>query len=549
MSDKPTTEESEQRSRELEKTESGCRYAEEALVEQNRIMTVLLNNLRVGVFMVEAPSGKPLLANRAAKDLLGRGIVKGSFKDNLAEVYKAYKLGTNDHYPADQMPIFHGLQGRSHNVDDMVVVHPDGKKILLEVFGSPVRDQQGNVIASLVSFSDITERKRTEEEKEKLQAQFQQAQRMKAIGTLAGGIAHNFNNMLMAIQGLTSLMMIGKEPSHPDYKHMQGIEKSIKKAVELTRDLLGFARGGKYEPKPTDLNALIRNENEIFCQMKKEIQIHGKYEEELWPAEVDRGQIQQTLLNLYLNAWQAMPDGGDILLQTANVTLDQSDVKFFAINPGRYIRISVTDTGIGMDEATRNQIFEPFFSKRGSGQGSGLGLASVHGIVKNHGGFINVYSEKGKGSTFNIYLPASEKKIVDENPELERRKIQYGQGTILLVDDQDMVLDVGKKMLESIGYKVLIAQSGSEALDVYIKQKDEIDLIILDMIMPEMSGGETYERMRDIDAGVNVLLSSGYSINSQVKEILGRGCNGFIQKPFSLKDLSIKIRELLEGTK
>ena len=548
MSDKPTPEESEHRSRELEKAEFGCGYAEEALVEQNRIMTVLLNNLRVGVFMVEAPSGKPLLANRAAKDLLGRGIVKGSFKDNLAEVYKAYKLGTNDHYPVDQMPISHGLQGRSHTVDDMVVVHPDGKKILLEVFGSPVRDQQGKVIASLVSFSDITERKRTEEAKEKLQAQLQQAQRMKAIGTLAGGIAHNFNNMLMAIQGLTSLMMIGKEPSHPDYKHMQGIEKSIKKAVELTRDLLGYARGGKYEPKPTDLNALIRDENKIFCQMKKEIQIHGKYEEELWPAEVDRGQIQQTLLNLYLNAWQAMPNGGDIFLQTENVILYESDVKSFAIDPGRYIRISVTDTGMGMDEATRNQIFEPFFSKRGSGQGTGLGLASVYGIVKNHGGFIKVYSEKGKGSTFNIYLPSSEKKIVDENPELERRKIQYGQGTILLVDDQDMVLDVGKKMLESIGYKVLIAQSGSEALDVYIKQKDEIDLIILDLIMPEMSGGETYERMRDIDAGVNVLLSSGYSMNSQVKEILDRGCNGFIQKPFSLKDLSVKVRELLEGT-
>lgn len=548
MSDKPTPEESEHRSRELEKAEFGCGYAEEALVEQNRIMTVLLNNLRVGVFMVEAPSGKPLLANRAAKDLLGRGIVKGSFKDNLAEVYKAYKLGTNDHYPVDQMPISHGLQGRSHTVDDMVVVHPDGKKILLEVFGSPVRDQQGKVIASLVSFSDITERKRTEEAKKKLQAQLQQAQRMKAIGTLAGGIAHNFNNMLMAIQGLTSLMMIGKEPSHPDYKHMQGIERSIKKAVELTRDLLGYARGGKYEPKPTDLNALIRDENKIFCQMKKEIQIHGKYEEELWPAEVDRGQIQQTLLNLYLNAWQAMPNGGDIFLQTENVILYESDVKSFAIDPGRYIRISVTDTGMGMDEATRNQIFEPFFSKRGSGQGTGLGLASVYGIVKNHGGFIKVYSEKGKGSTFNIYLPSSEKKIVDENPELERRKIQYGQGTILLVDDQDMVLDVGKKMLESIGYKVLIAQSGSEALDVYIKQKDEIDLIILDLIMPEMSGGETYERMRDIDAGVNVLLSSGYSMNSQVKEILDRGCNGFIQKPFSLKDLSVKVRELLEGT-
>ena len=549
MSDKPTSEELERRSRELEKAETDRKYADDALVEQNRIMTVLLNNLRVGVFMVEAPSGKPLWANRAAKDLLGRGIVKGSLRDNLAEVYKAYKLGTNDHYPVDQMPIFQGLQGRSHTVDDMVVVHPDGKKVLLEVFGSPVRDLQGNVIASLVSFSDITERKRTEEEREKLQTQLQHAQKMKAIGTLSGGIAHNFNNILMGIQGHASLMMIGKEPRHPDYDHLRGIEASIKSAVKLTRDLLGFGRGGKYVSKPTDLNALIRNENKKFCQMKKEIQIHGKYEEKLWPVEVDRGQIRQTLLNLYVNAWQAMPGGGDIFIQTANVIPDESDIKSFAIDPGRYIRISVTDTGIGMDEATRKKIFDAFFSTRGSGQGSGLGLASAYGIVKNHGGFINVSSEKGKGSTFNIYLPASEKEIVDEKPEVDRRKIQYGQGTILLVDDEDMITDVGQKMLESIGYKVLIAQTGSDALDVFKKRKDEIDLIILDMIMPEMSGGEIYEQMRYIDAEVNILLSSGYSINGQAKEILDRGCNGFIQKPYSLKDLSIKIRELLEGTK
>ena len=534
MSKKPITKELRWRNREFETTESESKYAEEALVEQNRIMTVLLNNLRVGVFMVEAPSGKPLLANRAAKDLLGRGIVRGSFRDNLAEVYKAYKLGTNEYYPSDQMPIFHGLQGRSHTVDDMVVVQPDGKKILLEIFGSPVRDQQGNVIASLVSFSDITERKRAEEEKEKLQAQFEQAQKMEAIGKLAGGIAHNFNNILMGIQGLTSLMMINKEPEHPDYKHLEGIEKSIKRAVQLTRDLLGFARGGKYEPKSTDLNALIRNE---------------KYEEALWPVEVDRGQIQQTLLNLYLNAWQAMPGGGDIYIKTANVILDESDIKSFTVDAGRYIRISVSDSGIGMDEAIRKKIFEPFFSKRESDQGFGLGLASVYGIVKNHGGFIKVFSEKGKGTTFNIYLPASEKELVDESPDLERRKIQYGQGTILLVDDEDIVVDVGQKMLESIGYKVLIAQSGLEALDVYKKQKDEIDLVILDMIMPEMGGAETYERMRDINSGVNVLLSSGYSINGQAREILDRGCNAFIQKPFSLLDLSIKLRELLEGTK
>jgi len=205
----------------------------------------------------------------------------------------------------------------------------------------------------------------------------------------------------------------------------------------------------------------------------------------------------------------------------------------------------VTDTGSGMDDVIREKIFDPFFTTKDPGQGSGLGLASVYGIIKNHNGFINVYSNKGEGTTFNIYLPASKKDLVEEVKRPDRHEIQYGQGTVLLVDDEGMIIDVGQKMLENLGYRDLIAQNGKAALDVYKRQKHEIDLVILDMIMPGMGGGETYDRLKKVDKDVRVLLSSGYSINEQAKEIMDRGCRGFIQKPFSLSDLSIKIKKVL----
>jgi len=428
-------------------------------------------------------------------------------------------------------------------------IKKNGEVFPAEVSSSLFEIDGKKIIQGIVT--DITERKQAEEERKRLQAQFQQAQKMKAIGTLAGGIAHNFNNILMGIQGRTSLMMIGKDHSHPDYEKLHGISESVKSAAELTKDLLGFARGGKYDPKITDLNALIRNENRLFGRMAMEIQIHGKYEKELWPAEVDRGQIQQTLLNLYVNAWQAMPGGGDLHIQTENVIFNEPSNQTFVIEAGRYIKISVTDTGTGMDDATLKKIFEPFFSTKNKNIGSGLGLASAYGIVKNHGGSIDVNSQKGKGSTFTIYLPASIKEPMEDPLSLgfDQPEIQYGKGSILLVDDEDHIIDVGQEMLKSIGYHVLIAQSGREALDVYRKQKDKIDLIILDMIMPDMGGEETYDRLKNIDEGVTVLLSSGYSINGEAKKILSRGCNGFIQKPYTLQELSIKVRQTLEGNR
>ena len=445
-----------------------------------------------------------------------------------------YELWHGRSEPCEGCPVLIALETGSSAKS--VMTTPDER--WWEIAGEPVCEMDGKVVGAIEIARDITEKK-------KLEAQFQAAQRMEAMGTLAGGIAHNFNNILMGIQGNTSLVLLNKTSTHPDYERLKGIEEGVRSGAELTRQLLGFARGGKYEVKPTHLNELIENQNRMFGRTKKQITIRDKYEDNLWTVEVDQGQIEQVLLNLYVNAWQAMPAGGDLYIQTENVTLDEDYTKPYAFEPGRYVKISVTDTGVGMDEATQQRIFEPFFTTQEMGRGTGLGLASVYGIIRNHGGIINVYSEKGEGTTFNIYLPASRKQVIEEKKVVG--EALKGTETVLLVDDEDMIIDVGVGILEELGYKVLIAKGGKEAVELYRKNKDKIDIVILDMIMPGVGGGATYDRLKKINPDIKVLLSSGYSINGQATEILERGCDSFIQKPFNMRDLSQKIREILDS--
>jgi two-component system cell cycle sensor histidine kinase/response regulator CckA len=390
--------------------------------------------------------------------------------------------------------------------------------------------------ATLSFIRDITEQK-------KLEANLRQAQKLEAVGTLSGGIAHDFNNILMGIQGRVSIMLAELDSAHPHYDHLKGIEAYVKNATALTSQLLGFAKGGKYEIKPTNMNRLLEQSAEMFGRARKEIRIIFRLETNLWPVEVDRGQINQVLLNLYVNAWQAMPRGGDLYLQTGNLIVDQDFALSKEISPGRYIKMSIADTGVGMDETTKARIFDPFFTTKTMGRGTGLGLASAYGIIKNHSGTINVYSEVGHGTTFTIYLPASNTVVEAESPT--SAELVNGEGLILLVDDEAMVLEVGMQMLEKLGYKVITAESGNIALDILKTRYADIDLIILDMIMPEIGGGQTFDRIKQMAPESKVLLSSGYSINGQAVEILRRGCDGFIQKPFGLTDLSHKIREVL----
>ena len=338
------------------------------------------------------------------------------------------------------------------------------------------------------------------------------------------------------------LMDIGS--MHPYYERLKGIEQQVKSGAELTKLLLSFARGGKYEVTPTNINELIEKSSTMFARARKEIKIYRGYEKDLWTVDADQGQIEQVLLNLYVNAWQAMPGSGELYLETENVTLDANYVKPYHVEPGNYVMISVKDTGLGMDKETQQRVFDPFFTTKEMGRGTGLGLASVYGIVKNHGGIINVSSEKGKGTTFTIYLQASEKEEIEEkNPPEEVSKWSEG---VLLIDDEDTIIDVGSQILKKMGYEVLLARGGKEAVQLYKENKEKIDMVILDMIMPGMGGGETYDRMKEINPDIKVLLSSGYSIDGEAEEILERGCDGFLQKPFNMKELSQKIGEILD---
>jgi two-component system cell cycle sensor histidine kinase/response regulator CckA len=426
-------------------------------------------------------------------------------------------------------------------------VGKDGGGIALELAASLIRNPQGDPVGFRGVLRDVSERKDAEAHKRALELQVQQAQKMESIGTLAGGIAHDFNNILMGIQGNASLMLLKTDSSHAFYEKLKNIEAYVENGTELTKQLLGFARRGKYHSIASDINSIIDKSASMFGRTKKEIRIHKDLMPNIYTVEVDRGQIEQALLNLYVNAWQAMPEGGDLYLKTENVILDANfeNNQPYKVETGKYVKISVSDTGSGFDDETKKRIFEPFFTTKEMGRGTGLGLASVYGIIKGHGGYINVHSQKEQGTTFAIYLPASAKEVRHEKAEPMVKTVAKGTGTILLIDDEEMIIKVGEELLQELGYKVIAARSGEEAIKLYNKNQDKIDLVVMDMIMPGMGGGETFDRLKAINPDIKVLLSSGYSINGQASKILERGCDGFIQKPFNLNQLSEKIQGII----
>ncbi|MEA1948710.1 MAG: response regulator, partial [Thermodesulfobacteriota bacterium] len=418
------------------------------------------------------------------------------------------------------------------------VMAPDGEIRWQQWTDRAIFDDQGNASEYQSIGRDITEEKIAQQEKTMLEVQLQQAHKMQAIGTLASGFAHNFNNLLMGIMANVSIMLLDIDSNHQYYKYLKNIEKQVTNGSKLAGQLAGYARAGRDGVKPINLNRLFKETCDTFKIAKKEIIIHQDLDENLYGIESDIGQIEQVLLNLYVNAADAMPEGGDLFLKTMNITDKEMTGKPYDPKPGDYVLLTVRDNGAGMDKETRERIFEPFFTTKGLTKGTGLGLSSAYGIIKGHGGYIDVDSEKGCGTTFSIYLPATKKKVEKEK-ELHE-EIIMGNETVLLVDDENMVIEGCREMLTKMGYNVTIARNGKDAIEIYKENQDKIDIVIIDIIMPGLSGGETYDILQEMNPDINVLLSSGHSINGQATEILERGCNGFIQKPFNINMLSMK---------
>lgn len=390
--------------------------------------------------------------------------------------------------------------------------------------------------ATLNFLRDITEHK-------ELEARMLRAGRIEAVGVLAGGIAHDFNNILMGIMGHASLMLLEVEKSHPHYERLKAIENQVQAAAELTKQLLSYARAGRYNVEISDVNEALRQMVKLFWRAKKGVRINQHYDPNLWPVEIDKEQMGEVFRQIFLNSYQAMPGGGVVTVRTENVELKEQLSRTYRRPAGKYVHITLGDNGQGMSQEIRDRLFEPYFTTREMGRGVGLGMAAAYGIVKGHGGFIEVESEEGVGTTFHIYLPASGRmeKIASDyaSPEAtaEERK------TILVVEDEKLVADVTMAMLKHLGYEVLTAANGKEALQIYGETRP--DLVILDMIMPEMPGEEVFKRIRRLNPEARIILASGYSLEESAREILDEPMVEFLHKPYQLQELAQKLEALL----
>jgi PAS domain S-box-containing protein len=429
------------------------------------------------------------------------------------------------------------------------VVTAKGEERLIEWHNAIVRDESGRIIGTLASGTDVTERRQAEEDRLRLEAQIQHAQKLESLGVLAGGIAHDFNNLLMGIMGNAGLALMELPPESPARPTIEQVEKAALRAADLTKQMLAYSGRGQFVIEPINLSALVEEMTHLLkAVISKKASLRFDFEPNLPAIEVDATQIRQIVMNLITNASDALGDQNGILsVSTSTIDADADYLASAYLNddlvPGHYACVEVSDTGQGMDTETISKIFDPFFSTKEAGRG--LGLAAVIGIVRGHMGTIKVYSEPGRGTSFKILLPCTDKPSPQPSRPARQSSAAERTGTILVADDEDGCRRVTANMLQAVGFTVLTAADGSEAVDVFRQHRDEIVLVILDLVMPRMGGEETFRELRRMCPDVRVLLTSGYNHQEASEGLIGRGLAGFIQKPYRPPDLLATVDRIL----
>ncbi len=420
----------------------------------------------------------------------------------------------------------------------------EGTILDAEVNGAVIHDKESRPVGMVYVIRDITERKRAEAEREKLQSQLLQAQKMESVGILAGGVAHDFNNLLHTMHGNIELLLQGKPEDHPDARRLRVVTSSMDRAAQLVQQLLFFSRKAEFKRMRINVNQEVDGMARILERtIPKMIDLHLHLDPVAGPVSGDPVQIQQVLLNLAGNAVDAMPDGGRLTIATANVLVDEGFVRAHpGSNSGRHVLLTVSDTGCGMDREIMDHVFDPFFTTKEVDKGTGLGLASVYGIVKAHGGYIQCYSEPGLGSTFRVYLPAVEQGDVAQVERMPEPSLQGGSETIMVVDDEPEIRELTREALEMLGYSVKVAANGEQALDIYGEYGQSIDLVLLDLNMPGMGGRKCLQELLQLDPAVKVVIASGYAASNHEQDILLCGAKGFMGKPYQLKELAAVVR-------
>ena len=517
------------------------KQAEESLRIEKEFTETALNAQQDTFFLFEPATGKAIRWNRAFNNITGY---------NDEEI--AGMVAPDTYYNHDDLEragIFvQDILDKGIGTIELELICKDGRKVPTEYKVSVIKDEEGKPKYLISIGRDVTKRKQAMENKKKLETQLQQAQKMDAIGRLAGGVAHDFNNMLSIILGNVDLALVKLQPSDVLYKELCEIVAAGKRSVDLTEQLLAFARKQTIVPKVFDLNDTVERMIKMMRRLIGEgIDLLWKPTTNLCPVKMDSTQIDQILANLMINARDAIRNVGKVTIKTENVVLDEAYCTAHAgFVPGQYILLAVSDNGYGMDRETLTNIFEPFFTTKELGKGTGLGLATVYGIVKQNNGFINVYSEPKEGTTFKIYLPRYAEKITQASSKGPAEEVRGGTETVLVVEDEPMILKMTQIMLEKLGYKILTGGTPGEAIHIAEEYTGEIHLLMTDVVMPKMNGRDLANLLSSFYPNLRCLFMSGYTANVIVHHGVLDGGVHFIQKPFSMKKLAVKVRAVLD---